>query len=127
MKTLNPHNAGNAGAATAEGHNLRTYTSVTQLGLTAGAVTTAQVYAAMPNGSACYLTEDSVSDAPTNALSIQIIKNSAWNGFAKAVRWNNNHTEYEMYIDSIKGGLSGKWEKQRIESGDGYISYRTVR
>ena len=90
--------------------NLKTYTNVTQLGLTSGEVTTAQVFDAMPDKSAAMLVDSDVSDPPNNGCVILIYRYSSPRGRATAYT-SRGTTDYIMLIRSRDPayGLTGEW------------------
>lgn len=102
--------ATDVGAPEAAWSNLKTYTSVTQLSLTTGSVTTAQVFDAMPNKSAAMLVDSDVSDAPNTGCIILIYRYSAPRGRAVAYTARST-TDYVMLTRSGDPayGLTGEW------------------
>ena len=108
MRMLNPMNPQNAGAASAGVHNLKTYTDVTQLGLSAGAVTTAEVYDAMPNGSQLVISSNDITDNPTTYGTCVIVRHAATRGFARFLQ-SGGTDEYKMACNLGAGGLTGTW------------------
>ena len=99
--------ASDVGAAAASTSNLLTYTSVTQLGLAAGEVTTADVFIAMPNNSIAMLINTDVSDSPGSFAIVIIYRVNSARGraFAYPVR---DTTSYTMETNSGTG-LTGEW------------------
>ena len=90
---------------------LKTYSSVTQLDLTSGSVTTAQVFDAMPGGSIALLNSTNVSDPPDPYGLIVIHKISSSRGQATFYRAGDSAVAktQQMYIKQGGGGLSGIW------------------
>lgn len=99
--------AANVGAAPASTSNLITYTSVTQLGLTAGSVTTADVFIKMPNNSMAMFANSDVSDAPGSFAIIMIYRFTSARGRAFAYPSRTN-ASYTMLLSSSTG-LTGEW------------------
>ena len=96
--------------AAASESNLKTYSSVTQLGIVAGAYTTAQVYGAMPGASIAMLIGTDVSDAPTSQGTLVIYKYSLNRG--RIFYYDKNTTsDYYMLLNTSAGpdGASGVW------------------
>ena len=102
--------AADVGAAAASASNLKTYSSVTQLGIVAGAYTTAQVYDAMPGASIAMLIGTDVSDAPTSQGTLVIYKYSLNRG--RIVYYDKSTTsDYYMLLNTSSGpdGATGVW------------------
>lgn len=91
------------------GLNLKTYTELSQIGLSSG-VTMADVYAAMPDKSTLQITGSSIADYPTDdsSVTIELVRISNMRGYAKAHGKRGN--EYTMYLTS-DGVLNGTWVK----------------
>lgn len=102
--------AADVGAAAASASNLKTYSSVTQLGIVAGAYTTAQVYAAMPGASIAMLIGTDVSDAPTSQGTLVIYKYNLNRG--RIFCYDKSTTsDYYMLLNTSAGpdGATGEW------------------
>lgn len=97
------------------------FVNPSQLGLEAGAVTTAEVYAAMPVATEAVLYESLVTDAPTSPCTIVLYKPQPNRGCAIAygVRSPDNDQEWSMASQST-GVLSGTWEEKvaKYRAGD---------
>ena len=102
--------APDVGAPEAAWCNLKTFTEVSQLSLTAGSATTAQVFDAMPNKSQAMLSNLDVSDAPVGDAIILIYRWSAPRGRAFAFS-SRGTMQYTMPIltGGAGVGLSGEW------------------
>ena len=101
------------------GVNLKTYTALSQIGLS-GIPTAAEVYAAMPDGSALQIEGSLISDYPADMSTINFYKISNMRGYATA--HNKGNTTYTMYL-TANGGLDGKWVTTLDESN--YKTYCT--
>lgn len=102
--------ATDVGAPEAAWSNLKTYTDVTQLGLTKGSVTTAQVFDAMPDRSQALIINTDVSDSPTGDALIVIYRQSTPRG--RAIAYSARSTKsYTMLTRSgdPATGLTGDW------------------
>lgn len=89
---------------------IKTFVGISNLGLTSGSVTTAQVFDAMPEGSTAFLNSTNVSDAPDPYGLIVIHKISSSRGQATFYRAGDSAAAktQQMYIKQ-GGGLSGVW------------------
>ena len=102
--------APDVGAPEAAWSNIKTYTDMTQLGLTSGGVTTEEVFNAMPLRSQAMIVGSDVSDAPAGDAIILIYK---WSGpRGRAFAFSSRGTgQYTMLIltGGTGVGLTGEW------------------
>ena len=97
-------------------HNLKTYTSVTQLNLVAGSATILSAFNAMPDGSALYAQNDDFSNGETpSAGVVEIVKRlnaRAFVAFHAKTEQNHDYRMYEAatdYNNQDVNAPSGKW------------------
>lgn len=95
----------------------------TSLGLTSGAVTTAEVFDAMPDFSTCIVGSSAITDAPATDTFIEIMRVSANRGYAIATAKTSG--TWKMYV--VSGTLSGTWIKQATESDDNKVIVNGVK
>lgn len=90
---------------------IKTFVGVSNLGLTSGSATTAQVFDAMPKNSMAYLNSTNVADPPDLYGLIIVHKISSYRGQATFYQAGNSTVAktQQMYIKQDGGGLSGVW------------------
>lgn len=88
--------------------NLKTYTTLAQLGFTEPA-TTAEIYAAMPACSQVLLIDTDITDAPSDndGVTVLVIKHGNDRGFILAT--GKTTGLYVMHLNSTEGA-NGTWE-----------------
>ena len=90
---------------------IKTFVGVSNLGLTSGSATTAQVFDAMPEGSTALINSTNVSDPPEPYGLIIVHKIASSRGQATFYRAGDSTVAktQQMYIKQGGGGLSGVW------------------
>lgn len=89
-----------SGKADASTHNISTYTSVSQIGLTAGSATISGAWTALPDDSVliCEATDFSSSQVPTTSASVELAKQGTSYGWLFC--HGKDGTDYRMGLNS---------------------------
>ena len=90
---------------------MNSYTTLSQLGITASSATVSNIYIAMPYGSVGIFQNSDVSDAPTGNYMIVIYKVNAVRGHIVAYSKAQN-VIYDMLLNDSNGNPTGTWLKR---------------
>ena len=116
--------AQDVGAASAQESNMKTYTLVSQLGLTIGQVSTKNVYDAMPQNSFLQTYDTAVNDQPMQPCLLLIQKTANNRGMAVQYAIRSGEVGIKYIMPSTQDGtLSNTWEKCMNE----IIQYTSVQ
>lgn len=108
--------------------NYKSYSSVTQLGLTRGSATPTALFNAMPNISFYFgnATEFATSSVPSIYGSVFIIKKEGYKGWADFHGNSAGLYDYRMYPQASDGSLDGTWYCIGGDSGLKQLTTQTI-
>lgn len=94
-----------------EVRNYKSYSSVTQLGLTSGSATIVDMWNAMPNQSFFFgvAADFDSTEVPTTNGAVFILKYWNWRGRVEFYGTNVGHCDYKMYLIGTNGRPDGNW------------------